>query len=302
MSCCCYLSIYTSLSIHLCLFLCRLCVCLSVFSTCLSVCLFVCFPCLFVFLSVHLHASLLRYNTRIQKCIHNTHKHTRTHTHTHTLTHSLTHSLTHCIAYRLLRLNPAQRWSPEQARLHPLVTGEQWLGDWTPPRDVAADVDRRQTDRQTEPSMDSAPSSPRTPSQFAMDDSPAPSPRQQAPAAGPGPAAKAASSQGGTAVAAAGLPSGVGASPMSSPRLHRSSQGKPMARKGAGGASIAHSGGDETDSTSEDPSPSSGPGGGVMAISASSLPRRLQARTLQASLHPVLGASPHSTGFLGPPK
>ncbi|TIC29574.1 kinase-like protein [Wallemia mellicola] len=33
----------------------------------------------------------------------------------------------------LLNMNPIERWSPQQARLHPFITGEQFTGSWTPP-------------------------------------------------------------------------------------------------------------------------------------------------------------------------
>ncbi|TIA70845.1 hypothetical protein E3P92_02956 [Wallemia ichthyophaga] len=33
----------------------------------------------------------------------------------------------------LLNMNPIERWSPQQARLHPFITGEQFTGSWSPP-------------------------------------------------------------------------------------------------------------------------------------------------------------------------
>lgn len=33
----------------------------------------------------------------------------------------------------LLRLNPIERWSPQQARMHPFITGEPYLGPYEPP-------------------------------------------------------------------------------------------------------------------------------------------------------------------------
>jgi serine/threonine protein kinase len=33
----------------------------------------------------------------------------------------------------LLNLNPLERWSPQQARLHPFISGEKWDGPFTPP-------------------------------------------------------------------------------------------------------------------------------------------------------------------------
>ncbi|PIL36136.1 hypothetical protein GSI_01796 [Ganoderma sinense ZZ0214-1] len=32
----------------------------------------------------------------------------------------------------LLNMNPIERWSPQQARLHPFITGEKWTKPWTP--------------------------------------------------------------------------------------------------------------------------------------------------------------------------
>ena len=31
----------------------------------------------------------------------------------------------------LLNMNPIERWSPQQARLHPFITGEKWTKPWT---------------------------------------------------------------------------------------------------------------------------------------------------------------------------
>src|SRR2546430_9382392 len=33
----------------------------------------------------------------------------------------------------LLNLNPIERWSPQQAKLHPFITGEKFTGKFTPP-------------------------------------------------------------------------------------------------------------------------------------------------------------------------
>ena len=30
----------------------------------------------------------------------------------------------------LLNMNPIERWSPQQARLHPFITGEKWTKPW----------------------------------------------------------------------------------------------------------------------------------------------------------------------------
>jgi serine/threonine protein kinase len=30
----------------------------------------------------------------------------------------------------LLNMDPIQRWSPQQARLHPFITGEKWTKPW----------------------------------------------------------------------------------------------------------------------------------------------------------------------------
>ncbi|KAH9892524.1 kinase-like protein [Cubamyces lactineus] len=32
----------------------------------------------------------------------------------------------------LLNMNPIERWSPQQARQHPFITGEKWTGPWSP--------------------------------------------------------------------------------------------------------------------------------------------------------------------------
>ncbi|OBZ67161.1 Dual specificity protein kinase YAK1 [Grifola frondosa] len=32
----------------------------------------------------------------------------------------------------LLNMNPIERWSPQQARMHPFITGEKWTKPWTP--------------------------------------------------------------------------------------------------------------------------------------------------------------------------
>lgn len=31
----------------------------------------------------------------------------------------------------LLNMNPIERWSPQQARMHPFITGEKWTKPWT---------------------------------------------------------------------------------------------------------------------------------------------------------------------------
>src|SRR4051812_4738951 len=33
----------------------------------------------------------------------------------------------------LLNLNPIERWSPQQAKLHPFITGEKFVGKFVPP-------------------------------------------------------------------------------------------------------------------------------------------------------------------------
>lgn len=41
------------------------------------------------------------------------------------------------------RLDPKQRWSPNQALQHPFITGETWTGKFTPPADpVETERDR----------------------------------------------------------------------------------------------------------------------------------------------------------------
>ncbi|KAL6300442.1 kinase-like domain-containing protein [Sparassis latifolia] len=37
----------------------------------------------------------------------------------------------------LLNMNPIERWSPQQARMHPFITGEKWTKPWTPNNAVA---------------------------------------------------------------------------------------------------------------------------------------------------------------------
>ncbi|GBC09926.1 hypothetical protein RclHR1_09200011 [Rhizophagus clarus] len=38
----------------------------------------------------------------------------------------------------LLNLNPLERWSPQQAKLHPFITGEKFTGKFTPPMQIKA--------------------------------------------------------------------------------------------------------------------------------------------------------------------
>src|ERR1043165_1677045 len=38
----------------------------------------------------------------------------------------------------LLNLNPIERWSPQQAKLHPFITGEKFTGKFTPPMQIKA--------------------------------------------------------------------------------------------------------------------------------------------------------------------
>lgn len=44
--------------------------------------------------------------------------------------------------YGLLRLNPLERWSPQQAKLHPFITGKPWLGPYKPAVGPVMHVDR----------------------------------------------------------------------------------------------------------------------------------------------------------------
>lgn len=73
----------------------------------------------------------------------------------------------------LLQLDPMHRWTPDQARAHPLVACEAWPGSWEPPRGL----------RHMAPLLDALPASaspsPRSGGfQFQLDtDSPSQSPR-----------------------------------------------------------------------------------------------------------------------------
>ncbi|KAI0949590.1 hypothetical protein AcW1_009149 [Taiwanofungus camphoratus] len=40
----------------------------------------------------------------------------------------------------LLNMNPIERWSPQQARMHPFITGEKWTKPWTPNGQPSAQV------------------------------------------------------------------------------------------------------------------------------------------------------------------
>ncbi|CCM01143.1 uncharacterized protein FIBRA_03191 [Fibroporia radiculosa] len=40
----------------------------------------------------------------------------------------------------LLNMNPIERWSPQQARMHPFITGEKWTKPWTPAGQSSAQV------------------------------------------------------------------------------------------------------------------------------------------------------------------
>ncbi|KAL7281724.1 hypothetical protein ACG7TL_005042 [Trametes sanguinea] len=44
----------------------------------------------------------------------------------------------------LLNMNPIERWSPQQARQHPFITGEKWTGPWKPMAAAAATASPQQ--------------------------------------------------------------------------------------------------------------------------------------------------------------
>ncbi|KAI8993077.1 kinase-like protein [Trametes punicea] len=53
----------------------------------------------------------------------------------------------------LLNMNPIERWSPQQARQHPFITGEKWTGPWSP---MSANSPQQQSSSVAQPSTSNA--------------------------------------------------------------------------------------------------------------------------------------------------
>ncbi|CAG8762364.1 29359_t:CDS:2, partial [Racocetra persica] len=56
----------------------------------------------------------------------------------------------------LLNLNPIERWSPQQAKLHPFITGEKFTGKFTPPMQLKSSNKSSNTSTQSVPSSTSS--------------------------------------------------------------------------------------------------------------------------------------------------
>jgi hypothetical protein len=66
----------------------------------------------------------------------------------------------------LLKINPLERWTPKQARLHPFISGERWSGPFIPPMPFSNhEVEKKQSTVSTEPPSESgsSPSSSKKP-------------------------------------------------------------------------------------------------------------------------------------------
>ncbi|CAG8682785.1 2754_t:CDS:2, partial [Dentiscutata heterogama] len=59
----------------------------------------------------------------------------------------------------LLNLNPIERWSPQQAKLHPFITGEKFTGKFTPPMQLKSSNKSSTTSAQSVPSSTNSQSS-----------------------------------------------------------------------------------------------------------------------------------------------
>ncbi|KAF0349434.1 protein kinase [Gigaspora margarita] len=59
----------------------------------------------------------------------------------------------------LLNLNPIERWSPQQAKLHPFITGEKFTGKFTPPMQLKSSNKSSTTSAQSIPSSSNSQSS-----------------------------------------------------------------------------------------------------------------------------------------------